>query len=59
MAIKVGGTTIKNFIVSDEKVGYFKNRLKVYGRINQPCTRCKSNIRCKKSFKMVDLVFFV
>ena len=25
---------IKNFIVSDEKIGYFKNELKVYGKEN-------------------------
>ena len=31
-AIKFGGTTIKNFIVSNEKIGYFKNELKVYGK---------------------------
>jgi formamidopyrimidine-DNA glycosylase len=39
-AIKLGGTTIKNFIVSDEKIGYFKSKLKVYGRFNQECLRC-------------------
>ena len=48
MAINVGGTTIKNFVVSDEKVGYFKNRLKVYGRLNQYCTRCKLDCKVKK-----------
>ena len=31
-SIKLGGTTIKNFVVSDEKIGYFKNKLMVYGR---------------------------
>ncbi len=48
MAINVGGTTIKNFVVSDEKVGYFKNRLKVYGRLDQYCTRCKLDCKVKK-----------
>lgn len=41
LAIKAGGTTIKNFIVSDEKVGYFKNKLMVYGRERMKCKRCK------------------
>ena len=39
-AIKFGGTTIKNFIVSEEKIGYFKNELKVYGKENFDCIRC-------------------
>ncbi len=40
-AINFGGTKIKNFIVSDEKIGYFKNELKVYSRNGLLCTRCK------------------
>ena len=47
-AIRLGGTTIKNFIVSDEKIGYFKNRLKVYGRENLVCFRCKNKNYIKK-----------
>ena len=39
-AISFGGTTIKNFIVSEEKIGYFKNKLKVYSRDNKKCLRC-------------------
>ena len=42
-AIKLGGTTIKNFVVSDEKIGYFKNMLMVYGREGLPCLKCKKN----------------
>tara|TARA_Y100000022_G_C13209321_1_gene356752 strand:+ start:310 stop:903 length:594 start_codon:yes stop_codon:yes gene_type:complete len=41
-AINLGGTTIKNFIVNNEKIGYFKNKLKVYGKENQSCPRCKT-----------------
>ena len=29
-------------IVNNEKIGYFKNKLKVYGKENQSCPRCKS-----------------
>lgn len=43
-AIKFGGTTIKNFVVSDEKVGYFKNQLKVYGRDGMICLKCKNSV---------------
>ena len=41
-AISYGGTTIKNFIVSEEKIGYFKNELKVYSRENKICLRCSN-----------------
>ncbi len=41
-AISFGGTTIKNFIVSEEKIGYFKNELKVYSRENKICLRCSN-----------------
>ncbi len=47
-AIKLGGTTIKNFIVSDEKIGYFKNELKVYGKENSDCIRCLKLGKIKK-----------
>jgi len=43
-SIKLGGTTIKNFIVSDEKIGYFKNKLMVYGRNGMSCLKCKKKI---------------
>ena len=47
-AIKLGGTTIKNFVVSDQEVGYFKNKLRVYGREGLPCLRCKGKNLVKK-----------
>ena len=47
-AIEMGGTTIKNFIVSDEKIGYFKNKLLVYGRDSSVCIRCKGENYVKK-----------
>ena len=43
-SIKLGGTTIKNFVVSDEKIGYFKNKLMVYGRNEMSCLKCKNKI---------------
>jgi len=43
-SIKLGGTTIKNFVVSDEKIGYFKNKLMVYGRSGLSCFKCKNKI---------------
>ena len=43
-AIKVGGTTIKNHAQPDGKLGYFSQKLKVYGRAGQKCFKCKNNI---------------
>lgn len=47
IAISKGGSSIKNFNISDENVGYFKNDLKVYGRESLECKRCK-NEKIKK-----------
>lgn len=39
-AIKQGGTTLKDFLNSDGKPGYFVNELRVYGRAGLPCKVC-------------------
>jgi formamidopyrimidine-DNA glycosylase len=44
-AIKSGGTTLKDFIGSDGKPGYFFNKLQVYGRVNLPCLRCNNVLK--------------
>jgi formamidopyrimidine-DNA glycosylase len=44
-AIKQGGTTLKDFTSSDGKPGYFKQKLKVYDRKDQPCLVCKNPIK--------------
>jgi formamidopyrimidine-DNA glycosylase len=44
-AIEDGGTTLKNFVGSDGKPGYFRGRLKVYERDGLPCERCGAPIR--------------
>ena len=43
-AIKLGGTTIKDHAQPDGKLGYFKQKLKVYGRAGKKCFSCKNNI---------------
>jgi len=40
-ACKAGGTTLKDFISTEGKPGYFQQQLKVYGRKGQPCYDCK------------------
>lgn len=44
-AIKRGGTTLKDFINSDGKPGYFSNQLKVYGRAGLPCLICHTTLQ--------------
>ncbi len=39
-AIKQGGTTLRDFVNSDGKPGYFKQELSVYGREGLPCLVC-------------------
>ncbi|PHS72423.1 MAG: DNA-formamidopyrimidine glycosylase [Cycloclasticus sp.] len=44
-AIEQGGTTLKDFVNSEGKPGYFQQTLNVYGRAKQPCTHCKTPIK--------------
>jgi formamidopyrimidine-DNA glycosylase len=47
-AITAGGTTLKDFINSDGKPGYFSQKLKVYGRATLPCSVCKTPLQSLK-----------
>ena len=44
-AIKAGGTTIKDHMQPDGSLGYFKQRLRVYGRSGCKCIMCKATIK--------------
>ncbi len=46
-AIDAGGTTLKDFKMSDGKPGYFAQQLKVYGRTSQACIICHRKIKSK------------
>lgn len=43
-AIQQGGTTLKDFVNSEGKPGYFSQQLNVYGRQQQPCYVCQTTI---------------
>ena len=43
-AIAAGGTTLRDFLTSDGKPGYFARQLRVYGRAGQPCQRCHTPV---------------
>ena len=44
-AIDQGGTTLRNFVDSDGKPGFFKRQLFVYGRKGQACKWCGKGLR--------------
>jgi formamidopyrimidine-DNA glycosylase len=43
-AIAKGGTTLKDFLDTDGKPGYFSQQLQVYGRDKLPCVECDTPI---------------
>jgi formamidopyrimidine-DNA glycosylase len=44
-AIKVGGTTLRDYVNANGSPGYFRQKLFVYERFDQPCRKCKTPIR--------------
>lgn len=44
-AISAGGTTLRDYADSDGLPGYFSRALAVYGRNEEPCSRCGAPIR--------------
>ena len=61
-SIEQGGTTLRNFLGGNNKPGYFKQELMVYGRKGKSCFQCslpleelrigqRSSIFCKKCQK--------
>ena len=48
-SIKKGGTTLRDFVNSNNKPGYFKNELMVYGRGGKACKNCST---CLKELRL-------
>lgn len=44
-AIEKGGTTLRDFVNSDGRPGYFRQSLKVYDHEGEPCPACGGTIR--------------
>lgn len=44
-AITHGGTTLRDFVASDGRPGYFRHELQVYGRAGEPCAGCGATLR--------------
>ena len=47
-SIAMGGTTLRDFVGGDGKPGYFKQTLRVYDRLGEPCRRCGAPIRGRR-----------
>ncbi|CQH45666.1 bifunctional DNA-formamidopyrimidine glycosylase/DNA-(apurinic or apyrimidinic site) lyase [Yersinia enterocolitica] len=47
-SIEQGGTTLRDFLQSDGKPGYFAQELQVYGRAGELCRRCGNVIEITK-----------
>jgi formamidopyrimidine-DNA glycosylase len=45
MAVKVGGTTLRDYVGADGNPGYFRQKLYVYERAGDPCRVCRKPIR--------------
>jgi formamidopyrimidine-DNA glycosylase len=45
MAIKVGGTTLRDYVGADGSPGYFKQKLYVYERAGEPCRVCRTPVK--------------
>jgi len=43
-SINVGGTTIRNHLQPDGKLGYFAQKLQVYGKNKNNCNKCENQI---------------
>jgi len=44
-AIAAGGTTLRDFVHSDGRPGYFSQHLRVYGHNGKPCEVCRHSLR--------------
>jgi formamidopyrimidine-DNA glycosylase len=45
MAVKVGGTTLRDYVGADGNPGYFRQRLYVYERDGKPCRVCRRPVK--------------
>lgn len=44
-AIRLGGSSISDYVDADGEEGFFQLRHRVYGREGKPCLRCKTSIK--------------
>lgn len=47
-AVAMGGTTLRDFVGSDGRPGYFRQSLDAYGRGGEPCRRCGTALKATR-----------
>jgi len=52
-AIKAGGSSLRDYVQADGKLGYFQNQFAVYGREGQPCPGCTCKVAKTGGIKRV------
>jgi len=57
-AIKLGGTSLRDYKTPSGKLGYFKNQLKIYDMENKDCFFCKKRSKIKKLIQQSRSTFF-
>ena len=45
LAIGAGGSTLRDYVASDGRAGYFQNQFLVYDRAGEPCLRCGVKVK--------------
>jgi formamidopyrimidine-DNA glycosylase len=45
MAIRVGGTTLRDYVNAEGNPGYFRQKIYVYERNRQPCRVCETPVK--------------
>ncbi len=48
VAIKAGGSSLKDFTQTDGKPGYFQHQFNVYARAGEPCVNCQNPLKQKQ-----------
>jgi formamidopyrimidine-DNA glycosylase len=44
-AIKLGGSSVSDYVDADGVAGFFQLEHKVYGRAGEPCRKCRSVLK--------------
>jgi formamidopyrimidine-DNA glycosylase len=45
LAIGAGGSTLRDYVASDGRAGYFQDQFMVYDRAGEPCYRCGTKVK--------------
>ena len=56
MAVKVGGTTLRDYVGADGNPGYFRQKLYVYERAGKPCRVCGKPVKQFTQGATLDLL---